>query len=56
MGRYTCVFSPAVYAEFNPDWKQQIGEPDKHDAQEFLVTLKGERKPYSPRRTTFHLD
>jgi hypothetical protein len=50
------LFSPAVYAEFNPDWKQQIEEPDKHEPQELVVTLKGEKKPYSPRRTALHLN
>jgi len=45
------LFSPAVYAEFNPAWKQQIDLPEKHEPQELVVTLKGgERNSFSQKR------
>jgi hypothetical protein len=46
------LFSPAVYAEFNPLWKQQIAERNrKPPPQELLVEIKEPKtQPWKPRR------
>jgi hypothetical protein len=50
------LFSPSVYAELNPDWKQQLERPEKPQPQELMVTLQAAQPPpvllsctYAPR-------